>query len=142
VGITTREHIDVACRVADTATPSAQAAFDRIQANLGKHLNEVCTGCGYCRDCPQNIPVPNMQYYNDKAMLGKTDDAMRAALEFQTTWGPLVGRHAAAAECVECGQCEEVCTQHLPIQERLKEIAAWEAARAAEAEAASEKENE
>ena len=129
VGITTREHIDLACRVADNPTALTQADLDRIQAHLGENLNEVCTGCGYCRDCPQNIPVPNyMQFYNEKAMFGKTDGEMRKALEFQYTWGLLVGRHADAAACVECDRCEEACTQHLPIQERLKEVAAWEAA--------------
>ena len=30
---------------------------------------------------------------------------------------------ASADECIECGLCEEACTQHLPITERLKEIA-------------------
>ena len=28
-----------------------------------------------------------------------------------------------AAECIACGKCERACTQHLPIIERLKEIA-------------------
>ncbi|MFW6292418.1 MAG: hypothetical protein ACOC7V_08835 [Spirochaetota bacterium] len=27
-----------------------------------------------------------------------------------------------AAKCIECGQCEEACTQHLDIIGRLKEI--------------------
>ena len=31
---------------------------------------------------------------------------------------------SGAAECLECGYCETLCTQHLPIMERLKEIAA------------------
>ena len=29
-----------------------------------------------------------------------------------------------AAACTLCGACEQKCTQHLPIQDRLKEIAA------------------
>jgi hypothetical protein len=24
--------------------------------------------------------------------------------------------------CIDCGKCEEACTQHLPIRERMKEI--------------------
>jgi uncharacterized protein len=34
-----------------------------------------------------------------------------------------------AAACVECGKCEEACTQHLPIIERLAQIAALDPAR-------------
>ena len=29
----------------------------------------------------------------------------------------------AAKACSLCGECEEKCTQHLPIRDRLKEIA-------------------
>ena len=41
-------------------------------------------------------------------------------------WGLTKNQGAKANECTECGQCEEACTQHLPIIERLKEIASWE----------------
>ena len=32
---------------------------------------------------------------------------------------------AQAADCIACGQCESRCTQHLPIIQRLKKIAAF-----------------
>ncbi len=127
VGFTTREHIDMACRVADRAEPMTEAELDAIRDHIGSNLNEICTGCGYCKDCPQEIPVPGyMQYYNEKVMFGKTDAEMKKELDFQHNWGLLVGRKAEAADCIACGQCEEACTQHLPIIERLKEVAAWE----------------
>ena len=37
-------------------------------------------------------------------------------------------RPGTAEECVECGVCEEKCTQHVNIIERLREIAEWEKA--------------
>jgi hypothetical protein len=127
VGFTTREHVDTAVKVAKTAGPMSDAELERIQGRLGASLNEICTGCGYCKDCPQNIPVPNyMQYYNEKLMFGKSDEEMIEGLAHQHNWGLLVGRQADAGECIECGQCEEACTQHLPIMERLQELAAWE----------------
>ena len=33
---------------------------------------------------------------------------------------------ASAGACIKCGQCEDKCTQHLPIIERLKYIAGLE----------------
>lgn len=128
VGFTTREQIDFACRVAErAATPFAKEDLERIRQQIGENMNAVCTGCGYCVDCPQNIPIPSyMQYYNEKQLFGASDEQMVKNLDFQHDWGLLVGRKAQAAECIECAACEEACTQHLPIIERLKEIAAWE----------------
>jgi hypothetical protein len=47
-------------------------------------------------------------------------------MKFNHDWGLLVDRVAEAGECVKCGACEEVCTQHLDIMARLEEIEAWE----------------
>jgi hypothetical protein len=45
------------------------------------------------------------------------------AAKHQEGW--LVGAHgkAHANECVQCGMCEEVCPQHIPIRENLEMIA-------------------
>ncbi|MFH0911964.1 MAG: aldo/keto reductase [Planctomycetota bacterium] len=129
-GFSAKEEIDMACRIADEAKPMDPAGLDRIRSHLGKNMDEICTGCGYCWDCPQEIPIPSyMQYYNSKVMFSTTDEEMKQGLAFQHAWGLLVGRKAEAGDCVECGRCEEACTQHLPIIKRLKEIAAWEKSR-------------
>lgn len=87
-------------------------------------MNLACTGCGYCDNCPQNIPVPSyMQLYNEKQIFGSSDKEMK---EKSYLWGLTESHGARANECTECGKCEELCTQHLPIIERLKEIASWE----------------
>ena len=127
VGFTKTEHVALACRVADEAEPFDQAELARIGRHLGENMNAVCTGCGYCKDCPQEIPVPSyLQVYNEKAMFGARDEEMAKQVKDQHVWGALAGRRASAAECIECGRCEEACTQHLPIIERLKELAEWE----------------
>jgi len=128
-GFSCQEHIDVACAVAASATPVPATQRQRLQARLGANLNAMCTGCGYCVNCPQAIAVPSyMQCYNEHAVFGKSDAQMVAALPFMREYGMLAGSRAAAAACIECGQCQQDCTQHLPIVERLRQFAVWEQA--------------
>ncbi len=128
VGYTTKEHIDTACRVAEASSPFTRKDIERIKAHVSTNMVSLCTGCGYCLDvCPQNIPVPGyMQYYNEKPLCDKTDKEMVDLLKFQRSFGILAEREGEAGDCVACGACEEACTQHLDITERLKQIAGWE----------------
>ena len=131
VGIGAREHIDVACAVADRAEPFRAEDLERLRRHISENMDSACTGCGYCEGCPQSIPVPSyMQYYNEKQVFGRTDEAMLKNLGFQHDWGLLVGRIASAGDCLECAECEEACTQHLPIIERMSQIARWETEKA------------
>jgi len=127
-GFTTKEQIDMACRVADSCKPYSSKDIDRIKKHTAKNMDALCTGCGYCLSgCPQNIPIAAyMLYYNGKILAGgKNEKEMIGNIDFEHRWGALVDRVAEASDCIECGQCEEDCTQHLNIMERLREIADW-----------------
>ena len=128
VGFTTKRHIDIACAIAENSKPFSAADIDRLKAHLSENMNSICTGCGYCLGlCPQNIPIPNyMQFYNQKPLFGKTNKQMTDFLNNQHIWGVLADCPAEAADCIQCGECEKACTQHLDIMERLAEIAKWE----------------
>ena len=71
-----------------------------------------CTACRYCTDgCPAGIDIPELfACLNDKRQ-DKQDADSRYA-EFTVK----------ADSCVECGQCEAVCPQHLHIRQLLKEV--------------------
>lgn len=128
IGFTTKQHIDAACDIADKSQPFTQEEIDRIKVNVSDNMDELCTGCGYCmKCCPNEIPIANyMQVYNNKAMFDKTDEEMIEAMKFDHEWGILVDRKASAGDCIQCGECETECTQHLHIMERLSELAEWE----------------
>jgi len=127
-GFTTKEYIDTACRVADGCKPFSDKEIDSLRKHVAQNMNQLCTGCGYCmKDCPENIPIANyLQVYNEKLLAGDDKPKMAESLKIHHKWGLLVEQPAGAGDCVECGRCEEACTQHLPIMERLKELAAWE----------------
>ena len=81
-----------------------------------------CTGCSYCTEgCPMQIPIPKyFSLYNED---------MRENLEEKgwtvnfTNYENLTRNFGKASSCVECGQCEAVCPQHLPIIDNMKKIA-------------------
>lgn len=81
-----------------------------------------CTGCSYCTDgCPMNINIPtyfsmynsDMQQNLGKGRTANFDEYTKLTAEF-----------GKASACVECGQCEGICPQHLPIIKHLKEVGA------------------
>jgi uncharacterized protein len=90
----------------------------RMSSMLNSTLDALCTGCQYCKGCPKNIDIPKfMDSYNMYVLKGK-DEEITNRLKYH--WGVDSKR---AAECIACGKCEKLCTQHLPIIERLKYIA-------------------
>ena len=127
VGFTTREQVDEAITIADNAKPMTARELTAIRKRLGKAMNAICTGCGYCRACPRDIPIPEyMQFYNRKIFFPDTVSEFPAQIKGEKEWGILHTGQPEACECIACGACEKACTQHLPIVERLKEVSAWE----------------
>lgn len=117
-GCTTKEHIDDAVKAVEglEEKPAKQIA-DEFE-DKGVALNNLCTGCGYCKGCPKEIEIPKfMDAYNLK-IFTKKDKELYDRLAYH--WGV---KASMAETCIACGKCERQCTQHLPIVERLKEIA-------------------
>jgi hypothetical protein len=119
VGFSTNEQIDEAVAAVADFQPYSPERIDAIRQKVLTTYNSLCTGCGYCLPCPMNINVPQfMDAYNMKMLQdGKPQDAIN---RLKWHWGV---DNAAAKTCSLCGQCETKCTQHLPIRDRMKEIA-------------------
>lgn len=128
VGFTTPAHIDTACKVADHANIFTQNEIDNISRHVSKNMDTLCTGCGYCMNlCPKNIPIASyMLFYNNKFLNDLTPDKFFENFKGERNWGMIVDRPADAVDCIECGRCEQACTQHLNIIARLRELAEME----------------
>ena len=117
-GCTTKKHIDDAVKAVEHLEEKPAKEIAKEYEGKGVALNDLCTGCAYCKGCPKEIPIPKyMDAYNQKILTGN-DKAILARLD--NHWDIPKEK---AAECIACGKCEGQCTQHLPIIERLKEIA-------------------
>jgi predicted aldo/keto reductase-like oxidoreductase len=74
-----------------------------------------CTDCSYCMPCPEGVNIPrNFTLYNDFHMLN--DPA--AKFRYQR----LLSDEAKASNCIQCGQCEPMCPQGIPIMAELEHV--------------------
>lgn len=118
-GCTKKEHIDDAVKAVEGLVERPAREITAELDGRGVSINNLCTSCGYCNYCPEGIAIPKfMDAYNQKLLSGKDaaiPDQMRGYWDVPIT---------DAKKCIRCGKCEGLCTQHLPIIERLAEIAA------------------
>lgn len=118
-GCTTKEHIDDAVKAVEGLEEKPAQEIVKEYEGRGVTLNDLCTGCSYCKGCPNEIPIPKyMDAYNHMILTGEKNSIQD---RMNNHWGITKEK---AEECIACGKCEDQCTQHLPIIERLREIAA------------------
>lgn len=92
----------------------------RVLAEVNQTLQQfsdiACTACHYCTPgCPMDIHIPEIfAVMNVYKMYGHLQEARN-----DYDWRP--GGEKASA-CIQCGQCESVCPQHLPIVSLLEEV--------------------
>jgi len=121
VGLSNRKQLAEALAAVNGFRPLAADQVARIRSSIREAFNRMCTGCAYCDECPQAIPVPKlMDAYNQYMLSGKP---VSITDRLNWHWGILREGHHLD-QCTECGACERACTQKLPIIQRLNEIRA------------------
>jgi predicted aldo/keto reductase-like oxidoreductase len=79
-----------------------------------------CTSCEYCvKGCPQGIHIPQFFDAVNKYMIYSDLGAAKFGYALEQKFGS-----TKASECIECGQCEDVCPQKIPIIDELKKTVA------------------
>jgi predicted aldo/keto reductase-like oxidoreductase len=120
VGFSSEAEIAGALEAMEGYAPRTGADLAAVKARASASFEGLCTGCAYCDNCPQHIPIPRyMDAYNQKLLVQPGGD-QALSMRLGMHWGISPG---GAAACVECGLCESACTQHLDIIKRLKFIA-------------------
>ena len=102
-------------------TPAEQGVIRAAQAELKKDDSIKCTACHYCTEgCPMGIAIPEIFAVKNGEIKKPSWNGGRQAYAIATQ-----GK-GKASECIECGQCEGACPQHLGIIDLLKDCVSME----------------
>lgn len=123
VGMGEPRDVDEALAAASREAVLPPGQIERIRAQLNERFDQLCTGCRYCEPCPQGVPIAKLMDVYNHAELNAGQ--VRAAIgRLQGHWGIALDDPCLEA-CVQCGRCEALCTQKLPIEDRLRAVARW-----------------
>lgn len=90
------------------------------QDALNKDQSIPCTACHYCtKGCPMGIAIPE---------IFTVENRRKGSPEFRTKreYVIVTAGKGKASDCIQCGQCEAACPQHLPIISLLEKARALE----------------
>ena len=113
------ENVEIASRTGHLTEEEMQHIKKMMEENK-EHAKLYCTGCNYCKPCPQGIDIPYIfEIMNRHRVYQLTEHAKSAYNEVINGWSWI--KSADASKCAACGVCEEKCPQKLPIIKQLQE---------------------
>lgn len=97
-----------------------QALVKQAADILNSDIVIPCTGCSYCTDgCPMKIAIPKYFSIYNAEMKQNPDNAQGWTAQ-KGYYSNMIEVFGKASDCLQCGQCEAICPQHLSIIEYLK----------------------
>ncbi len=119
-GMSTMEQVEDNIRasekgVAESLTEKEMEMISRVRDIYRDRMRVPCTNCRYCMPCPAGVNIP--ECFNRLNMAYMFEDPENA----KNTYNIFLRAGGKASACIECGQCESLCPQHISIREHLKE---------------------
>lgn len=120
-GMNTMEQLQENLKIAEeglpqSLTPEEMEIMDDVKQVYHGKISVECSRCGYCMPCPSGINIPRcFSYLNQAEMLEDYS-------EVKNQYYFMLKDFERAGNCLECGLCEELCSQHLPIREQLRNV--------------------
>ncbi|MGB4185979.1 MAG: aldo/keto reductase, partial [Caldicoprobacterales bacterium] len=111
-GVSTMEQLKDNIEIFSKAAPNSMdekelELVQKVKALYDSKIKVGCTGCNYCVPCPSGVEIPRIfSLYNDYSIYGGSE-------EFKEWYKNLMDEGKDASNCVECGQCESECPQHI-----------------------------
>ena len=125
VGFQTAEQVQDVLAAMEGYQPRTEAELAEVKSRARAALEGICTGRAYCvrcagEVCSHGVPIHrfmdayNQKFFNEEGRDDPVGHHLRHHIKIE---------RSLAEKCTACGECEEACTQHINIIERLREIA-------------------
>ena len=118
-GVSTMGQLKENIKIFEKAFPNSMTekeveTFKEVKKLYDKKLKIKCTGCSYCMPCPSGVDIPGVLWQYNSAF--RSDPEILK--EGYGSW--FCYNKMDASQCIECGECEEKCPQHIAIIDELK----------------------
>jgi uncharacterized protein len=112
------ENVKIAGNATANSLSSDEIALIGRARDVFKQMVKVgCTACAYCMPCHQGLSIPTLfSLYNDTFVFPHKAEFIAGL--YNNFFRP----EMQASACIECGECEEKCPQHIEIREQLKKV--------------------
>jgi predicted aldo/keto reductase-like oxidoreductase len=120
-GMTRNEDLEENLKIADTGysnslLPEEKDIIKEVRLAYKERVEVNCNQCGYCMPCPSGVNIPgNFQQLNYAHMFKDVENS-------RMNYYMLLKEDERAPSCTECGECEKLCPQMVPIQKTLKKV--------------------
>ena len=95
------------------------AVYADVVELFRKSYKIKCTGCNYCLPCPMGINIPAcLTAFNTSYAQGY----ITGMVMYATTTAVITRKPNSPRNCNDCGKCEKVCPQNIPIRKDLKKV--------------------
>jgi uncharacterized protein len=102
--------------LANTLTPREKEIIKEVRVSYKDRKKIDCTQCGYCMPCPSGVNIPgNIEHLNQAYIFQEVGNS-------RMNYYMLLKEGERASNCNECGDCETLCPQMVPIQKTLKKV--------------------
>jgi predicted aldo/keto reductase-like oxidoreductase len=122
-GMNTLQQLQENLQTADHSKPNSLTNQELESIGKARDLyHEVgyigCTGCRYCAKCKQGVDIPAILSLFNEYLIKRRFPELQEQIKQKYAQIPEEKR---AIHCINCGACEEICPQHLPIRRLLAE---------------------